>query len=153
MSKKEERIKIYPEYAKKYEGYNINVSQLQHIEKLCEKTYEPDMGINLEGYIRMNLRFEVLSQLYKEIEYLDEINRYKGIVTGHSSDLKKYISNDEIEIIFEDTIEEFKENYDKTESVGSYIVRNFRNNLVKYTNETYNTNYNELEENKILLKK
>ncbi len=48
MSKKEGRIKIYPEYAKKYEGYNINISQLQHIEKVCEKTYEPDMGINLE---------------------------------------------------------------------------------------------------------
>ena len=61
MSKKEGRIKIYPEYAKKYEGYNINISQLQHIEKVCEKTYEPDMGINLECYIRMNLRFEVLS--------------------------------------------------------------------------------------------
>ena len=152
MRKKEERTSIYPEYAKKYNGYNINVNRLKMIENICVKTYNIEMGLNLDGYIRMNLYFEALSQLYKDIEYLDAINRYKGIVVGHSDDIKKYLSKEEIDIIFDDTIDQMKDNYDHTEAVGSYIVRNFKNNLVEYTNETYNTNFNKLDDNECKIK-
>ena len=152
MKKKEEKQKIYPEYVKKYEGYNINVSKLQMIENICKKTYEPSMGINLDGYIRINLHFEVMSELYKDIEYLDVINRYKGIVTGHCGQLKNYLSKEEIDIIFDDTIDQMKENYDKTETLGSYIVRNFKNNLVEYVNENYDMNFSKLQDDDCKIK-
>ncbi len=152
MKKNTVNQKIYPEYIKKYEGYDINKHKLEMVEELCSKTYEPSMGLNFDMYVRMNLYFEVLSQLYKEAEYLDVINKYKSVVVIHCDEIKKYLSKEEIDIIFEDTLDKMKENYDKTEALGSYIVRNFKNNLVDYVNESYNTNFSKIKEDDYKIK-
>lgn len=146
MKKIEEIPKIYHEYAQKYEKYNVNEEDLKKVEEVCIETYDPSIGLNLDMYIRINLYFEAISQLYNNIEMLGILDKYKSVVVNHSNNLKKFISKEEIDIIFEDTISQMKQNYDKTESVGSYIVRNFKNNLVEYVNKEYNKDFNKIEE-------
>ena len=137
MRKVEKREKIYPEYLKKYSNFNLNVNRLQMIENLCNKEYDPSFGIERDLFIRINLNFEVQAQLIKYFDASD-LSRYRGLVTGHSKNIVSKLSDEEIDIIFEDTIDYVKENYNREEILGSFIMRNFKNNLIKYVNESYN---------------
>lgn len=143
---KNENTPIYLEYAKKYEQYGISSKRLEYVENVAKKRYNSDCGMDFEMFIRIYLYFDIQSNLCDKIEQFPQVNQYKAIVIKHSQNIIKYISKDEIDIIFDDTLEEAKKNYSKTESLGSYIVRNYRNNLVKYVNQIVYTNYSELSE-------
>ena len=67
MKKVEEIPKLYHEYAQKYEKYNVNEEDLKRIEEVCIETYDPSIGLNLDMYIRINLYFEAISQLYNNM--------------------------------------------------------------------------------------
>ena len=138
---KKQTCKLYEEYSKKYEKYNLDAKRLKSVEAICIKKYRKDMGISKDTYTKVNLYLESLNQLYNKIDELPELNQYKAIVLAHSNEIIKYLDNSEIEIIFDDTIDETKANYDTKETLGSYIVRNFKNNLVCYVNEKYNKNF------------
>ena len=146
----EKQAKIYLEYLKKFSEYNLNSEHLKELEELCLSSYKPEMGINLDTYIRVNLNMEISAILASKID----LTKYKNLVINHSKELIKDLSKEEIDIIFDDTLLSIKDNYDKTESIGSYMVRTFKNNLIDYVNNNYNKNYVKFEENKInLLKK
>ncbi|MBP3766557.1 MAG: hypothetical protein J6G98_05195 [Bacilli bacterium] len=143
-------ITVYKEYINKYKTYNLNENSLKKVEKLCEKTHDRTIGLNNEVYKRVNLYFETLSQLYKKIDELDVIYKYKALVLSHYNHLTNKLDKDEIDILFDDTIDYVKENYDGDEELGSYIVRLFRNNLIDYVNEKCHTEYTKPKHERII---
>ena len=143
--KKQEKTPIYLEYLKKYEQYGIKPNRLEYIENVARKRYNPDCGMDLDMFIRINLYLDIQSNLCDKIEQFPQINQYKAIVIKHSKRIVSYLSKEEIDIIFDDTLEEAKRNYNKTESLGSYIVRNYKNNLIDYVNDNYDENYKYLD--------
>ena len=153
MKKKKDVVEIYPEFIEKYKDYGLNEYKLKMTEIECRKKYKKRMKLHEEQYIRLNLLFEVQSQIYDKIEDLDIYHRYKGLVVGHSKDIIKDLSADEIDIIYEDTIEYMKENYDGKEALGGYIVRNFKNALIDYVNDNYNGHFEKLDDGKYKIKR
>ena len=151
--KKKKVEEIYPEFVEKYKDFPVDSYKLKMIETECRKKYREKMKIHLEQYIRLNLHFEVQAQLYKNIEKLNNLHRYKGLVVRHSKDITKYLSEDEIDIIFDDTIDYIKDIYDGKEVLGSCIVRNFKNALIEYVNDYYNGNFEKVNEDKYKIKR
>ena len=141
----EKQAKIYLEYLKKFSEYNLDPKYLEKIEDLCIDSYKPEMGINLDAYIRINLKMEILSKIKDKVD----LSKYKYLVINHSKELVKNLSKEELDIIYDDTVLSMNDNYDKTESVGSYLVRTFKNNLIDYVNSNYNETFIKNEEFKI----
>ena len=114
------------------------------------ETHDRTIGLNNEVYKRVNLYFETLSQLYKKVDELDVIYKYKALVLSHYNHLTSRLDKEEIDIIFDDTIDYVKNNYDGDEELGSYIVRLFRNNLIDYVNEKCHTEYTKPKHERII---
>lgn len=149
MSEKQ-NITIYKDYMTKYKTYELNENSLKRIEELCEKTHDKTIGLNKDIYKRVFIYFDVLRQLYKRIDELDVIYKYKTLVLSHYNHLTSRLDKEEIDIIFDDTIDYVKNNYDGDEELGSYIVRLFRNNLIDYVNEKCHTEYTKPKHERII---
>ena len=138
---KKEKNLIYLEYAEKYKKYGINPNRLEYVENVAKKRYNPDCGLNLDMFIRTNLYFDVLSNMTDNLKHLPQILQYKALVLKHNKYLCDYLTQDEMDIIFEDTLDDVRKFYDRKESLGSYIIRNYKNNIIDYINDNYDKNY------------
>lgn len=136
-----EQQQLYLEYAEKYKDYGINPKRLEYVENVAKKRYNPDCGLNLEMFIRTSLYFDVQSYLYDKIDEFPQANQYKTIVTKHLQSLPISITQEELDIIFEDTLDQVRKFYERSESLGSYIIRNYENNIIDYINDNYDKNY------------